>query len=89
MASGNGSGPESVDVTVERGARNSRRLYAAVQIAAPVHIVWGALTDYERLNTFIPGECHLSVNNAFAGMQVQLLQPCPSEQIIYVVTVRD
>lgn len=52
---GNGAGPESVDVTVERGARNSRRLYAAVQIAAPVHIVWGALTDYERLNTFIPG----------------------------------
>jgi len=42
-------------VTVERAARNSRRLYAAVQIAAPIDVVWGALTDYEGLGNFIPG----------------------------------
>ena len=55
-AVGNGAGgAQSVDVTVERAARNSRRLYAAVHIAAPVDVVWGALTDYEGLGTFIPG----------------------------------
>ncbi|DBB12105.1 TPA: hypothetical protein ACH3X3_006216 [Trebouxia sp. C0006] len=55
-ASGNGTGgAQSVDVTVERAARNSRRLYAAVQIAAPTDVVWGALTDYEGLGNFIPG----------------------------------
>ncbi|DBA89699.1 TPA: hypothetical protein ACH3X2_004589 [Trebouxia sp. C0005] len=55
-ASGNGTGgAQSVDVTVERAARNSRRLYAAVQIAAPIDVVWGALTDYEGLGNFIPG----------------------------------
>lgn len=53
---GSGSGgAQSVEVTVERGARNSRRLYAAVQIAAPINVVWGALTDYEGLGSFIPG----------------------------------
>lgn len=52
----NGSGAaQSVQVTVERGARNSRRLYASVQIAAPVEVVWGALTDYQGLGNFIPG----------------------------------
>ena len=52
----NGSGAaQSVQVTVERGARNSRRLYASVQIAAPVEVVWGALTDYQGLDKFIPG----------------------------------
>lgn len=52
----NGSGAaQSVQVTVERSARNSRRLYAAVQIAAPVEVVWGALTDYQGLGNFIPG----------------------------------
>lgn len=40
---------------IERGERNSRRLYGAVQIAAPVETVWGALTDYEGLSNFIPG----------------------------------
>lgn len=45
-----------VDLVIERGERNSRRLYGAVQIAAPVETVWGALTDYEGLSNFIPGE---------------------------------
>ena len=49
------NGAQSVEVKVERGARNSRRLYAAVQIAAPIDVVWGALTDYEGLGNFIPG----------------------------------
>ena len=49
LAGSNGSGaaPPVVQVTVERGARNSRRLYAAVEVAAPVEVVWGALTDYQ------------------------------------------
>ena len=32
-----------------------RRLYAGVDIAAPAELVWRALTDYEHLDTFIPG----------------------------------
>ena len=46
---------KGVNVVVERAARNSRRLYAAVQIAAPAETVWGVLTDYEGLSNFIPG----------------------------------
>ena len=46
---------KGVEVVVERAERNSRRLFAAVQIAAPVETVWGALTDYEGLSNFIPG----------------------------------
>ena len=62
---GNGTGgAQSVDVTVERAARNSRRLYAAVQIAAPTDVVWGALTDYEGLGNFIPGAVsHFSIED--------------------------
>ncbi|KAK9804217.1 hypothetical protein WJX72_001629 [[Myrmecia] bisecta] len=44
-----------VAVEVEKAARNSRRLYAGIDIAAPVELVWGALTDYDGLGTFIPG----------------------------------
>ena len=65
-----------VDVVVERAERNSRRLYAAVQIAAPVETVWGALTDYEGLSNFIPGMwcwCHQlgSRNNLVQATHVQ------------------
>ena len=40
---------------VEKGWNNSRHLSAGVDIAAPVSVVWNALTDYDNLNTFIPG----------------------------------
>ncbi len=51
-------------MTVERAARNSRRLYAAIQIAAPIDVVWGALTDYEGLGNFIPGAMsHFSIED--------------------------
>lgn len=61
LAGSNGSGAAPpVQVTVERGARNSRRLYAAVEIAAPVEVVWGALTDYQGLGSFIPGALYTS-----------------------------
>lgn len=64
LAGSNGSGTAPpVQVTVERGARNSRRLYAAVEIAAPVEVVWGALTDYQGLGNFIPGTLHASCTN--------------------------
>ncbi len=64
-----------VEVTVERAARNSRRLYAAVQVAAPVDIVWGALTDYEGLGSFIPGALIKSYQRKYhnsAGRQLEL-----------------
>lgn len=45
----------SVDVTIEPAPGNARRLFAVVDVAAPPFVVWGALTDYERLSDFIPG----------------------------------
>ena len=42
-------------MTVETPARNARRLYAGVDIAAPLETVWQALTDYDGLADFIPG----------------------------------
>lgn len=46
---------EAITVEVEAGPSNSRRLYAGIDIAAPWSAVWAALTDYEGLDTFIPG----------------------------------
>lgn len=45
-----------VAVEVEQGPSNSRRLYAGIDIAAPWDAVWTALTDYDGLADFIPGE---------------------------------
>jgi len=45
----------AVSVEVEQGPSNSRRLYAGIDIAAPWTAVWSALTDYDGLDTFIPG----------------------------------
>lgn len=44
----------AVAVTVDKPSWNSRRLFASVPVAAPLEAVWGCLTDYERLDTFIP-----------------------------------
>ena len=44
-----------VTVSVEKTERNTRNCFACIYIAVPIHIVWGALTDYENLGTFIPG----------------------------------
>lgn len=33
---------------------SSRKLQATVNIQAPLPVVWEALTDYDRLGTFIP-----------------------------------
>lgn len=44
-----------MSVVVDKPSWNSRKLYASVQIAAPVETVWGILTDYPALGTFIPG----------------------------------
>lgn len=49
------SAASTVAVTVEPAGNNARRLYAGVDISAPVDVVWGALTDYDGLGTFIPG----------------------------------
>lgn len=44
------------DVAVKLTATSfsSRKLQATVNIQAPLPVVWEALTDYERLGTFIP-----------------------------------
>lgn len=47
--------PAELSVTVEKAPSNTRRLYASVQIAAPLAVVWRALTSYDDLDTFIPG----------------------------------
>ncbi|CAD7696025.1 unnamed protein product [Ostreobium quekettii] len=45
----------AVDVRLEISPGNSRILAAAVDVRAPVDVVWECLTDYERLHEFIPG----------------------------------
>lgn len=60
-ASSSGSGdsfadPAAVDIAIEPGPSNSRCIWAGVDIAAPAAGVYGALTAYEALGTFIPGE---------------------------------
>jgi hypothetical protein len=63
----------AVAVEVEPGPNNSRRVYAGVSIAAPWASVWGALTDYDGLGDFIPG-------NIASKQVLSLLRfmPCPS-----------
>lgn len=41
-------------LTLEKTSWNSRKLYASVNIAAPVDQVWRCLNDYEGLANFIP-----------------------------------
>ena len=40
---------------VEPASNNARKLFAGVDIAAPVSVVWDSLTDYDGLGTFLPG----------------------------------
>lgn len=47
-------GGSVVNVQVEKTSWNSRKLYASVNINAPVSLVWNCLTDYEGLSSFIP-----------------------------------
>lgn len=44
-----------VAVIVEPASNNARKLFAGVDIAAPVSVIWDSLTDYDGLGTFIPG----------------------------------
>ncbi len=43
-----------VQVELSSTSLTSRTLAASVEIAAPVDVVWAALTDYDRLGAFIP-----------------------------------
>lgn len=45
---------ECIFVDVEKTSWSSRRLYARVDINAPVETVWSCLTDYEGLGKFVP-----------------------------------
>lgn len=49
------SGPAAVDIAIEHGPNNSRCIWAGVDVAAPTHAVYAALTAYEALGSFIPG----------------------------------
>ena len=49
-----------VAVVVEPATNNARRLFAGVDIAAPVAVVWDSLTDYDGLGKFIPGRSDVS-----------------------------
>ena len=63
-----------VSVTIEKTGdreRNTRNCFACVYIACPYQTVWGALTDYDRLGTFIPGQVRLGVQAALRGTQLQ------------------
>jgi hypothetical protein len=45
---------QSVAVELTNTSFSSRKLNATVLIGAPLDVVWGALTDYDNLGTFIP-----------------------------------
>jgi len=45
----------AVAVDVEPAPSNGRCLFAGVDIGAPPDVVWAALTDYDGLDSFIPG----------------------------------
>jgi hypothetical protein len=48
------SASQSVAVELTNTSFSSRKLNATVLIGAPLDVVWGALTDYDNLGTFIP-----------------------------------
>ena len=48
------SGPNSVDVTIERTSSNSRRIAGEAVAHAPLEDVWAILTDYDNLSTHVP-----------------------------------
>ena len=45
---------KQVSVKLTATSFSSRKLNATVDIQAPLPIVWEALTDYDKLGTFIP-----------------------------------
>lgn len=45
---------KDVSVKLTATSFSSRKLHATVDIHAPLPVVWEALTDYEKLGTFIP-----------------------------------
>ena len=59
----------SVSLEVEPAPNNARRLYAGVNIAAPVRVVWDALTDYDGLGNFIPGAARAPLRRALHGLE--------------------
>lgn len=65
----------AVSLEVEPAPNNARRLYAGVNIAAPVQVVWDALTDYDGLGNFIPGACRAPQRHTLLG---QHCSPAPS-----------
>ena len=62
-----------VAVIVEPASNNARRLFAGVDIDAPVSIVWDSLTDYDGLGNFIPGPAPIHVTN---DMDTSHTAPC-------------
>ena len=48
------SASQSVAVELTNTSFSSRKLNATVLIGAPLDVVWGSLTDYDNLGTFIP-----------------------------------
>lgn len=50
---------DAVQIAIEPGpVGNSRCIWAGVEVAAPAEAVFAAMTSYETLATFIPGEMH-------------------------------
>jgi hypothetical protein len=68
------SAADAVAVTVEPAGNNARRLYAGVDVYAPVSVIWSALTDYDGLGDFIPGT-HACMHTWAHGLQHMPLPP--------------
>ena len=69
---------EGVEVQLEKTSWNSRKLFASINIEAPIETVWGALTDYDGLQSFIPS---LIVSR---GVLMRSLLPPSSGHLVWV-----
>lgn len=67
-----------VRVDVENTSWNSRKLFATVDVQAPVDLLWSSLTDYEHLGDFIP-----------SLVENRCLQKKDSGAVVYQVGAQD
>jgi uncharacterized protein YndB with AHSA1/START domain len=65
-----------VATSIEKTSFSSRKLFASILINAPIELVWGALTDYDNLASFIPSlvknECLKRKPNGAVLLQVSV-----------------
>ena len=75
-----GTREDSIQQTMERMPQGVRRLAVQLRTSIPVDVLWEVLTDYERLETFIPNL--VSSRLVYKDGQTVRLQQVGSQQLI-------